>query len=74
MKNKFYRFPVGAATTFAFFAIGMWTGQWGKAWVIFLLNPLLYWLIDRPKTEKEVPVSADKSTGKHEKDDSWGEF
>lgn len=46
MKNNWYTFPVGAITTLAFFLIGYFTGEWGKAWIVFLINPIAYWVIN----------------------------
>ncbi|GAB7390861.1 hypothetical protein [Lactococcus garvieae] len=51
MKNNWYTFPVGAATTLAFFFFFYLTGEWGKSWIVFLINPIAYWIIHNSKKE-----------------------
>ena len=53
MKKNLYTFPVGALTTIIFFLIGFLTGKWQYAWLVFLANPIFYWLINSFGQEKQ---------------------
>lgn len=53
MKNNWYTFPLGAITTLIFFLIGYLTGRWEIAWLVFLLNPILYWFMHNQKKKNE---------------------
>ncbi|MDR2977820.1 MAG: hypothetical protein LBV19_11130 [Streptococcaceae bacterium] len=44
MKRNPYAFPFGALTGIIYFAVSFLTGAWEYTWLIFLANPIFYWL------------------------------